>query len=491
MMRTAMLWSVLSFVFTHGSGILIFIIIATQVEPHIFGVVAVAAIAVDFVSLEGRYAVMDAIMQAGRFDKRSLNSAFSAFLILVAFITAVLAITAPHVGSAYNEPLIATFMPLFGLMLVPVPWIAVMDALMMRDLRYKQTAARSVAATVVGGIVGIAVAFSPYVLWALFIQRLVTLIVQTGFLYKYTHWLPKFELERRTAVDFLRRFMALWTMNTLAVTIGRVTLLIFGLRYDITTVGLMRAANRVTDSVQGPTVTPLMGLWFPLMLKVKGDVEGEREVYRSIVRTAALITLPAFTGLAVVAPDLVDVMLPAEYSGVTPILQALSITLLQIPLLWFNNGAMAALNMNKVALAYTIALVITSLGTLILLTNGLSPPHAILIQSIPAAIMGVIGNVIVNRRLHQSNLSHYFGLMPAALACLTMAGATWLLARELFWAPALLRLIACVLVGGVVYFGWLVIFHREWLKECVSLLISRRKATKADEPTESTTSASA
>lgn len=487
-----MLWSILSFVFTHGSGILIFIIIATQVEPHIFGVVAVAAIAVDFVSLEGRYAAMDAIMQAGRFDKRSLNSSFSAFLALVVIITAALALAAPYVGSAYNEPLIATFMPLFGLLLLPVPWIAVMDALMMRDLRYKQTAARSVGATVVGGVVGVVVAFSPWVLWALFVQRLVTLVVQAGFLAHYTRWFPKFEIERKTAVDFVRRFLALWTLNTLAVTIGRVTLLVFGLRYDVTTVGLMRAANRVTDSVQGPTVTPLMGLWFPLMLKVKGDIEGEREVYNGIVRTAALLTLPAFAGLAVIAPDLVAVALPPDYAGVTPILQALSITLLQIPLLWFNNGALAAMNMNKVALAYTVGLVVTSLGTLFLFTNGLSPPHAILVQSIPAAIMGVVGNVIVNRRLKQTNAAHYGGLLPAVLSTAAMAAMTYLVSLQFAGAPPLLRLVICVIMGGGVYFAWLLTFHRSWFSECVSLLISRRKAAPPPiDPDESTAAASA
>jgi O-antigen/teichoic acid export membrane protein len=281
-------------------------------------------------------------------------------------------------------------------------------------------------------------------------------------------------------------------VNTLAVTIGRVTLLVFGLRYDIATVGLLRAANRVTDSVQGPTVTPLMGLWFPLMLKVKGDIEGEREVYRSIVRTAALITLPAFAGLAVVAPDLVALALPREYAGVTPILQALSITLLQIPLLWFNNGALAALNMNKVALAYTLGLVISSIGTLMLLTNGLSPPHAILVQSIPAAVMGVVGNVIVNRRLQQTNLEHYRGLLPAVLATTAMAAMTWLVALQFSGAPPLLRLIICVIMGGGVYLAWLLTFHRSWFKECVSLLISRRKTqTGIPEATESTAAASA
>ncbi len=166
MMQKAVLWSTLNFLVTQIGGTVIFLIIASQLPVHVFGIIALATIASDFISMEGCYAAKDAILQSSRFDKKALNTAFTAFLALVIAIAIALALASPFVADIYNEPFIATFMMTFGLMLLPVPWIAVMDALMLRDLRYRQVAERSAASMLIGGTVGIAVAFSPWFIWA-------------------------------------------------------------------------------------------------------------------------------------------------------------------------------------------------------------------------------------------------------------------------------------------------------------------------------------
>lgn len=473
MMRKAVLWNTLNFIFAHGASIVIFLIIASRVPPHVFGVIALAALAADFVSMDGRYAAKDALLQARRFDDPYLNAAFTSFVGLAVVITIILVILTPYASAAYDEPLVATFMPLFGLMLLPVPWLAVMDALMLRDLRYKEVMQRNVAATLISGAIGIGLAFSPYLIWALFAQRLTSMLVQNVLLYHFTRWFPRLSFQWRVAIDFLRRFLALWAINTLVVFIGRITLLVFGFRYDITTVGLLRAANRITEAVQGPVVTPLMGLWFPLMSRVKGDLAAEREVYDSILRTASLISLPAFAGLAIVAPDLVSLALPPQYEGVTPILQATSLTMLLVPVLWFNNAAMTAMRMNKVSLAYTLVLVVSSVVAL-LLSQDASAAETILIMAIPAGIVGIAGNIILNRRLDQTNTTHYSGLLPAVLATIAMSAATIGASNLMGDWQALPRLLASAGVGISVYGAWLMTFHREWFMNCVHLLIDRR-----------------
>jgi len=130
------------------------------------------------------------------------------------------------------------------------------------------------------------------------------------------------------------------------------------------------------------------------------------------------------------------------------------------------------MGMNRLSLYYTLALVGTSLITLFA-SNGLSAPDVILIMAIPAAFMGIVGNVIVNKRLQQTNLAHYAGLMPPALAVAIMSAATIALHQGLEdWNP-LARLSACATAGAAIYFGWLLAFHRQWFMDCAQLLIKR------------------
>lgn len=475
MIRGAMLWNLLSFLASQGAGLAIFLIMATQLTPEIFGVVALAALAADFVAVDGRYAATDAILQAGRYDKSSLNSSFIGFFLLATAIGLSMWVAAPSVGAAFNAPLVTTFMPLFGLMLLPVPWLAVMDALLTRDLRFRELTQRNIAGTLAGGVVGIAMAFSPWLLWALFAQRLVALSVTAILQVFYTRWTPGLVFNRKHTLDFLRRFFSLWVIGALNLLIGRMTMIVFGMRYDAVTVGLARAANRVAETVQGPIVSPIMSLWFPLMSKVRGDLAAEREVYNSILRTAAFIVLPAFAGLAIVANDVVAVLLPHQYAGAASLVQATAITFLLVPVVWFNAIAMTSLGMNRISLIYTVSLVSTSLLALFTFSM-LSPSDTLLVMAIPAIVVGIVGNIILNRRLKQSNSRHYAGLAPAILATAAMAAATLMVGWTLNGSDRLIRLAASVATGGLTYAGWLAVFHRTWVKDRIALLRGRSTA---------------
>jgi len=481
MIRGAMLWNLLSFGASQGAGFVVFLIMATRLPPEIIGVIALATLAADFVASDGRYAAMDAVIQAGRYDKAYLNSAFVGFFLLATAIAISMWVAAPFVGAFYNAPLVATFMPLFGVMLLPVPWLAIMDAQMARNLQFRQLTQRNIAGTVVGGVVGIALAFSPWLLWALFAQRVAALIVTTVMEVFYTRWAPGIAFNRRDLLDFLRRFFSLWVIGALNLLIGRATLLLFGLRYDAVTVGLTRAANRIAETVQGPIVSPIMGLWFPLMAKVRGDLAGEREVYNSILRTAGFLVLPAFAGLAITTNDLAALLLPPQYAGVGPLMQATAITYLLIPIVWFNAIAMTALRMNKMSLIYTLGLVCTSLTTLFAFPTA-SPSQALLIMAIPAFVAGILGNIVLNRRLQQSNAQHYAGLAPAILATAAMSVITIIVSGVLHDSDRVLRLMACVVTGGSSYVGWLALFHGAWVKDRIALLRGRSTTQVPSDP---------
>lgn len=473
--RSGMLWNLVSFVAAQGSGFVIFIILARRLPPEIFGVVALASILAEAVGTDGRYACMDAVVQADRYDKKALNSAFFAFLAVAAAFAAVMGIGAPFASDFYDAPLIAQFMPVFGLMLLPVPWLAVMDALIMRELGFRQFTQRNIIGTIAGGVAGIAVAFSPWMIWALVVQRMAVLLVTAGFEFQYTRWTPTFEVSRERAWDFLRRFFPLWTIGFLSQAVTRVATLLFGVRYDAYMVGLLRAANRIGESIQGPLVSPMMGLWFPLMAKVRHDPVGERMVYNSILRTATFLALPAFTGLFVVAGDVVTVLLPHQYLGAAPVMRAVSLVMLTIPLAWFNAIAMTAVGMNKSSLIYTILNVAGAVATLFAVPS-LDMSQTISLMAIPSALIGIAGNVYMNRRLGQSNLAHYAGLAPAVFASAAMGGSTWFLFQQMDTWTSLPRLCVLVTVGMLVYGGWLGLFHRSWVKERIALLRGRQIA---------------
>jgi len=471
-MQTAMLWNLLGVVLSQGFGFLVFLVLATKLPPEVVGVVALASMVTDFVAVDGRSACMDAIVQAGRDGARHLNSAFAAFFS-VALIVSLGAISASSImAETFNEPLISGFMSAFALLILPVPWLAVMDALLMKDLQFRQFTQRNIAASLISGICGIAWTFTPWVIWALVVQRLVGLVAEAVLEFHMTRWFPTWSIDWKNAVQFLRRLFALWTILLITQTIGRAITFVFGLRYDATTVGLMRAASRIVEAVQIPVVSSLMGLWFPLMSKVRGNLRSERDIYNNIIRTAVFLCFPVFAGMALVADDIVRLLLSNRYQGAGPMIEAIATTRLLVPIVWFNTIAMTSLAMNRLSMLYSAAALIVELLSLIVFTH-LSAPEALLLIPAPTIVGGIIGNAVLNRRLGQSNWSHYRELLPAIFATLGMVACTWTFRTLAVDWPTLWRLGGSVLIGVVVYLGWLAGFNRQWLLERIQVLRGR------------------
>ncbi len=480
-MRSGLLWNLLNAFASQGAGFFVFLLLAARLEPEIFGLVALASILADTVANEGRYSGMDAIIQSKRFDSKYLNSAFLCIMAVAFAVMLMLVVIAPIMARQFDldadmQSMLMLFIPIFGLMLLPIPWLAVMDAIIMRDLAFKELTQRNILSTVVGGVAGIAVAFSPWLIWALVVQRLVSLLVSVIFEYQHTRWLPNFRLDQLSGKDFSKRFFPLWAVSNLNLALPKIATLVFGLRYSAEVVGLLRAAFRIDESLRGPVISPLQGLWFPLMSKVRGNLEKEQDVYLSILRTAAFVSLPVFTGVYLVAEDIVAILLPKTYSEVGPLMKAVSLIALLIPISWFNSLAMNALEMNKAAFIYTIIKVVTAASALLLFAN-VSPAHALLIMSAPGLIIGIGGNVVILNRLKLSPLRHYLGLFPAIFAAFIMALCVWM-AREFMtdW-PVLFRLITSSALGGFIYAGWIAAFFPNWMKERINLLRGRGNAS--------------
>ncbi len=468
-MSSGIVWNALNFLGSQGAGFAVFLILATRLDPFVFGIVALASIIADIIAIEGRTAGMDAIVQGNRYDRKTLNSAFAVMMGVAITFTVSLILIAPMMADYYQSPLIKAFMPVFALILLPVPWLAVMDALIMKDLGFKVQTQRNMAATILGGVTGIAVAFSPFSIWALVVQRVVALFTALVFQYAHTRWAPLFALEKADAITFAKRYFPLWSIITLNLSIPRAATLVFGARYGTETVGLLRAAYRIEESARGPLVSPLQGLWFPLMAKVRGNKKEERHVYDSIVKTSAFLALPAFTGLLIVAHDVVDVILPDAYSGVAPLIQAVCLTSLLIPLNRFNSLALGSLDENRKSFFVTLTNVLSCIAALLTFPH-VTPFWALLIMSAPSVLVGLISAHIVHMRVGQNPFLHYLGLSPAYLAAGIMGAVVWYLQREFSHIDPVLRLIVCVSAGGIVYAGWLFGLHPNWTQNRIAML---------------------
>ena len=467
--RQGFLWNMLNFLFSQGAGMVIFIALARAVSPAIFGVFALAAVLVDVFTLQGRWAAMDALIQRQDFSRSALSSAFLALMGVGAVITASAWASAGWVAGAFEAPSLAQVLPALALTLLLTPPIIVMDALLMRRLQFRAQAIRSIIGTLLGGAVGIAVAFSPAVEWALVAQRVAGALVTLCVLFAFTRWAPSFQFDAASATGFLRRAGQLWGTTVLASAHVRIIDAFVGIRAGAVAVGFVSVARRFETLLHGPVTGPIQGLWVPVLSALRNDKAESWRLFLRLSQLAALIALPAFLGLALVANDLVVVMFDDRYVAAGPVLAALGVQGVFMPMGFFANLVFAGLDRSDLSLRFSL-LALAACVPAVWIAAASGPVAALLAATLVMGLGGMLATAVQIRMLDGRFVDFARALAPAYSAAAAMTVVLIVLRFALPIESHIVSLIVHVITGAIAYLGWLSLFHRVQLQEAWQFL---------------------
>lgn len=477
--RHGFIWNLLNFVFSQGAAFAVMLVLTRKLSVATFGVFGLAALLVDLFAQNARWAAMDVLVQRQDFSARTLSTAFWTLTAGAAALVLLFAIGANQLAVLLSAPDVAEILPVLGLSLLLVPGAAVMDAVLMRDLKFRAQAVRNMIATSAGGAIGLAVAFGPMPEWALVAQRFGVNIATLAILHAYTRWRPTLTFHLDYARSFAARTGQLWSSMTLATAHMRIVEGFIGVRAGVTSLGLLRVSQRFQEALHGPVTGPIQALWVPILSKLRNDPRRAWRHFLDLTRMSAFIALPAFVGLGLVAKDLVALSLDARYADASDLILLLGLSGFLLPVGYFGNEIFAALNRSEMAMKF-------SLLALCLVTPTVwfaSQYGAVAALAGSIAVMGCMGALVTvfQIRLMGGRISEFADHLAAPyLATLAMIPAVLLFAAWLPLTALWLRLVCEVAVGAAAYAVWLIVFHRAAVRDAWAFISYARRPSAGD-----------
>jgi O-antigen/teichoic acid export membrane protein len=138
--------------------IVVYIVLAHLLQPHAFGVMAMATVFVGFVTLLGQLGVESALVQARRLDAGMVSAAFWGAVAVNSVLVALFAALAPAVAGFYHQPSLEPIV----LALAAAPLLGVIASvprgLLARELRFRPVFMADVAAIAVSAAASIGAA---------------------------------------------------------------------------------------------------------------------------------------------------------------------------------------------------------------------------------------------------------------------------------------------------------------------------------------------
>lgn len=356
--RAAFVWSFLRASVMRLLTLMVFLILARQLGPSEFGLVALASVFVSFSNTIVRGGFSQAIVRLDGLTDGHLNTVFWINLGLGLAFTLGLYFGAEVLSTAFSQPDLTYPLRVIAFSVLIGSLSAVQMALMERNLEFKKLAYRDTLSAAIAGVAAVYLAFNGYGVWALVLQALIAGLIKLILLWGVSSWRPKVEFDAIKA-----RELFAFGKNALGVSLltecnRKIDDLLIGSFLGSIALGIYSLAYRLHLTLVTLVIKSVTNVIFPLFSKMQGNMDRLRAGYYLASNISAVLLIPIFVLLIITAPNLIPIICGPKWVDSIPVFQALMLANIGTVLNINNSKLMMALGHSGVVFRQNIVMTV-------------------------------------------------------------------------------------------------------------------------------------
>ena len=446
------------------------IVIARFLTPSDYGLFAMALTVVASIELLRELGLGTAIIQRQDLTAEHLNTIFWIVGAMSAALVAALWFGADAASAFYAEPRLTWVLRILGVTFLLNVVGFIPYSLLTKEIDFRRRSISAMVAVVASAIVALSLAYLGYGVWALIIGQLANAAIFNAALVLAARWLPGFQLSFRNIGDIMKFGLRLAAVGAIGMFAPIANRAIVGRFLGGAGLGLFTMAETLAEAPHRISSAAIHQLSLPIFAKLQREEAELRKYFLTITKYLALAALPLQIGMALVASDLVVVLLTAKWSSMVALFQIFCVgnlfyilTLPPYPLLAARGKASTLLKFNAAAALASVAAIL--LGTRFgLLTVGIAWLVAFVAFKIVLLQLALRELAVRPRTFIQ-------GILPPFIAAAAMSAAL-LTARHfgVTGGAPLQRLVFEVILGAAVYVAMLLLVDRRLIGEVKSII---------------------
>lgn len=451
-------WSALEIVLRQGLQFAVTVVLARLLSPEDFGTFALLAFLTSFaiVFLQGGLTI--ALIQRQNTTGDEESAVFWWNFIASLVVGAGFVAGAPLFADFFDQPVLRLLVVVAAAHLVLSAAGAVQTALLTREMRFDLLTRAGILSSVVSGVVAVTAALMGAGIWALALQLATQAAVNTAALWLIADWRPQFHFQFATIRQFFGFGAAVSIGNVLDVFYTSGINLLVGKLYGVRELGFYNRAA-TTQLLPSSMLSAVVGrVTLPLLSSKDGDAAALRQSLRLAIGATMLLNVPAMTGLALLADQVVEVLFGERWLPAAPILVILALSGVLLPLHVINLQYVLARAQSRTFMRIELAK--KSLGIACVVAGSLFGVIGLAWSQVAVSIIALLINAVpAGRELHYGVYRQLHDVAGIFFASLIMAGCVVLL-KSVLPTGAAATLAICSAAGALVYLaaGWLARF---------------------------------
>lgn len=316
-------WSAISQAGRQVMQLLTTVILARLLSPSDFGLMGMVVVVTGFIMIFKDLGTSAAVIQRKNLSNELLNSIFwinmaFGFLVMILLIT-----MAPLVAAFYHEPRVTPILRALSVTFFISSLGTVRQALLERDLAFRQLAIIEICAVLSGSIIGVVAALKGAEVWSLVYQSLMVTSVTTIILLGISPFKSRIIFRWHEIVSVSHYSMNLTGYNIFNYFTRNADYLLIGRFLGAQDLGFYTLAYNIMLYPLQHISYVIGRVMFPLFSQIQHDERFQR-AYLQAVGAISIITFPAMLGVWIVAEPFVLTLFGFQWQPVVLLLMILA-----------------------------------------------------------------------------------------------------------------------------------------------------------------------
>ena len=328
------------------------------------------------------------------------------------------------------------------------------------------------SATLASSIVGVTLAFLGAGYWALAIQSMTYIGLNSLLLWFYSPWRPTLHLDFAPVRRMFRFSCKLLATTILERINTNVMNILLGRHFTKHEVGNYNQAYQWNSKVFYLLQGTLAQVAQPVFTNVADEQERQLRILRKLMRFTAFLAFPMLFGFGLVAQEFIVLTIGEKWLESARLLQLLCISGAFIPISSVLTNMLISKGKSGTYFWVTFALCATLIATMQVLY-----PYGIRTMVVAYVIIYVLWTLVwhffVGRLTGYSLWALLLDIVPFAMIAFGVMAATWWLTQSI--TILVLLLAARIVMAGVLYYAVMRVLRVKILEECMTFMKERIK----------------
>ena len=389
------IWTFIDILINKGAYFIATIILAGILGPKEFGLLGMIMLFISIGNTLIDSGMSTSLIRSNNVTENEYSTVFITNIVMSVLVYLILFFIAPFIASFYEQPILINVIKWYCLGFVITSLRSIHNVKLMKEMEFRKIMILNLPGIIISVIVAIWMGYKGYGIWSLVSLFLINQFISTVLFWLFIKWKPSFYFDFANYKDHFKFGYKLTLSALLNTVFENIYNILIGKFYNVKTLGFYERAYTFNNYPVSILSGIILKVSLPSLTSIKGDEVRLQKAYKSIMQMSFLISASGLAFAALLAHQIVKLVLGEQWLALVPLFQVLSISFMFYPIHSLNINILSVFGRSDLFLKLEVVKKIMILTVVAICFNF--------------GVIGLVWSSVINSILALIINTHYSG----------------------------------------------------------------------------------